>query len=195
MARKTNTRTKNEPTPTIIGAGITEQWYFTHLRELYDYRIKVKPRFFGKENAYAMEKRIEKVLSDDGLAVCVFDADVSTWNDDERKKLDDLKEKYANEWRVLLCDSMPSVEYWFLLHFEETNRHFGSSKATVQSLKKHVPDYDKSERFLKSPKWVKEMSSDGKQEDACSRAKRFCDDDNSHSWSRIYKVFEIIKRQ
>ena len=50
MARQISTRNSKSPTPVIIGAGITEQWYFTHLRNLLDLRIKIRPRFFGTED-------------------------------------------------------------------------------------------------------------------------------------------------
>lgn len=111
MARKINVKAKREPMPTIIGAGITEQWYFTHLKFLYDYKIKVRPRYFGTETADGMAKKIAEVLADGGTAICVFDADVSSWNEVERQKLDKLRNKYAKNKHVLLCDSMPAVEY------------------------------------------------------------------------------------
>lgn len=192
MARRINVKAKREPMPTIIGAGITEQWYFTHLKFLYDYQIKVRPRYFGTETADGMAKKIADVLADGGTAICVFDADVSTWNDAEKKKLDKLRTKYAKNKHVLLCDSLPAVEYWFLLHYENTNRYFGTSKATVQTLRQYIPDYDKTENFLGNRKWVAEMSSDGKLELACERAKQFGAD--GQSYSRIYKLFEIVKK-
>lgn len=58
MGRKVEVRAKHKPMPTIIGAGITEQWYFTHLKFLYDYQIKVRPRFFGNETADGMAKKM-----------------------------------------------------------------------------------------------------------------------------------------
>ncbi len=192
MSRKINIKAKRKPIPTIIGAGITEQWYFTHLKSLYDYQIKVRPRYFGTETADGMAKKITEVLEDGGIAICVFDADVSTWNEAERIKLDKLKRKYTKNKRVLLCDSMPAVEYWFLLHYENTNRYFGTSKAVCHSLKQYLPDYDKSEQFLSSRKWVSEMTCEGRQELACSRAKQFGKE--GHSYSRIYEIFEILKQ-
>lgn len=178
--------------PTIIGAGITEQWYFTHLKFLYDYHVKVRPRFFGTETADGLAKKIAEVLADGGTAICVFDADVSTWNDVEKSKLDRLRNKYAKSKRVLLCDSMPSVEYWFLLHYENTNRHFGTSRSVVKNLRQHIPEYDKSEQFLSNRKWVAEMCSNGKLELACSRAEQFGYD--GHSYSRIYQIFNELKK-
>ena len=178
--------------PTIIGAGITEQWYFTHLKFLYNYQIKVRPRYFGTETADGMAKKIAEVLADGGTAICVFDADVSTWNETEKKKLDKLRTRYSRNKHVLLCDSMPAVEYWFLLHYENTNCFFGTSKSTVQSLKQYIPDYDKSEQFLSNRKWVAVMSGDGKLEQACERTRKFGTE--GQSYSRMHKIFEIIKK-
>ena len=96
MARKASIRTKKSPIPTLIGAGITEQWYFKHLKRLKDYRVKIRPRFFGTETANGMAKRIEEVLQNDGFAICVFDADVSTWNELELKKWNALRRKYKD---------------------------------------------------------------------------------------------------
>lgn len=192
MARRVETKAKRKPMPTIIGAGITEQWYFTHLKFLYDYRIKVRPRFFGTETADGLANKILEVLADDGTAICVFDADVSTWNDVEKGKLEKLRTKYAKNKCVLLCDSLPAVEYWFLLHYKKTNRHFCTSMATVQELKQYIPSYDKSEQFLRNRKWVAEMSSEGKQDLACNRAELF--GYNGASYSKIHQIFEFIKK-
>lgn len=44
------------------------------------------------------------------------------------------KKKYENNANVILCDSLQSIEYWFLLHFEDTCRHFQGSAATERAL-------------------------------------------------------------
>ncbi|MCI1779061.1 MAG: hypothetical protein LKI53_03795 [Bacteroidales bacterium] len=41
MARRVGERQKRKIIPTVIGAGITEQMYFIHLRSLFGYRVKV----------------------------------------------------------------------------------------------------------------------------------------------------------
>ena len=88
MARKVKTRQQNVPIPTIIGAGITEQWYFTHLQRIFSYRVKVRPRFFGQEDIFQLTKKVESVIQDGGVAIAVFDADVASWDEKERLKLD-----------------------------------------------------------------------------------------------------------
>ena len=117
MARKRATKELRQERTIIIGAGLTEQYYFSHLKKLFNVNIIVRPRFFGKENIDALEQRIEQVLETNSKAIVVFDADVSQWNAVEQTKLKALKKKYANHIQVLLCDSMPSIEYWFLLYF------------------------------------------------------------------------------
>lgn len=192
MARKTSIRTKRSPIPTIIGAGITEQWYFTHLHRLKDYRVKIRPRYFGTETAKGLAKRIEDVLLDGGFAICVFDADVSTWNEAERLKLNALQRKYKDNPSVLLCDSLPSIEYWFLLHYRSTNRYYGTSQAVTEDLKDFIPQYDKSEKFLQQEKWVAEMIEEDRQEIACARAEAFGTD--GESYTNVYKVIGILER-
>jgi len=192
MARKTSLRQRRNPIPTIIGAGITEQWYFTHLKALRGYHVKIRPRFFGTETAAGLDKKIEEVLRDEGIAICVFDADVSTWNETERKKLAALQKKYEGNASVILCDSMPSIEYWFLLHFKHTTRHFGTSKAVIKELKKYIPQYDKTEQFLGNQKWAEEMTGEGRQEQACEYADEL--DVSGGSYTRANKVFQHIKQ-
>ena len=193
MARKTSIRTKRSPIPTIIGAGITEQWYFTHLHRLKDYRVKIRPRYFGTETAKGLTKRIEEVLNDGGFAICVFDADVSTWNDAERLKLNALQRKYKDNPSVLLCDSLPSIEYWFLLHYKNTNRYYGTSQAVIEDLKNFIPQYDKEEKFLQQEKWVAEMIEGGRQEEASARAVAFGTD--GESYTNVYKVLKVIEQK
>ena len=193
MPRKTSLKQRRSPIPTIIGAGITEQWYFTHLKALRGYRVKIRPRFFGTETAAGLDNKIEEVLRDEGIAICVFDADVSTWNEAESKKLAALKKKYEGNASVLLCDSMPSIEYWFLLHYKHTTRHFGTSKAVMKELKKYIPQYDKTEQFLGNQKWVADMSGEGRQEQACDYAATT--DISCGSYTKVQEVFPLIEQR
>lgn len=190
MARKTSTRQKRPQIPTIIGAGITEQWHFTHLQRLKDYRVKIRPRYFGTETANGIGKKIEEVLRDDGIAICVFDADVSSWNEAERRKWDSIRKKYKNSNSVVLCDSLPSIEYWFLLHYENTNRYFGTSKSVTEELRNFVPQYDKSEKFLQQEKWVADMIDGDRLEEARNRAETL--GTNGESYTNVHKAISII---
>lgn len=192
MARKiTQSRSLNPSPITIIGEGLTEQYYFKHLHSIFKFRYSIRPYFFGVTSLKEMDKKISEVIECCGIAVCVFDADVSERNDAEKKKLEKLRRKYGKKENVIICESLPSIEYWFLLHFCNTNRYFKDSKAVEHELVKFITQYDKSRNFLENEKWVADLCKDGKLELAQSRAETFSKLEGSYS--NIYKIFERLR--
>ena len=192
MPRKTENRKQQNRSITVLGEGITEQYYFSHVRALFDYHFVIKPYYFSVTSLVEMDKKITEAITEGGYAVAVFDADVSNRNEVERKKLETIRKKYSKKKNVILCDSMTSIEYWFLLHFENTNRHFKDAAATEQELRKYIPDYEKKIKFLQNIKWVADMSGEGKLDVAINRAKSFGHDGGSYS--DVYKAFELFKK-
>ena len=190
MARKEAIRRQRHGRAVIIGAGLTERWYFSHLQFHFNLKIKIRPRFFGNENITTLDKRIIQVLSNEGIAVVIFDADVSTWNDAEKARLIALKKKYEKSKRVILCDSQPSIEYWFLLHYLKTNRFFGTSKAVVDELVKYVERFEKTNDFLRNPKWVEDLCNNGKLKDALERAISY--GEQGPSYSNVWKAIKYV---
>lgn len=79
----------------IVGEGITEQFYFAHLKQLRKYKCVIKPRFFGKTSISDIEKSVKKLLLGGVSAICFFDADVSVRDAAENKKLEKFRKQYA----------------------------------------------------------------------------------------------------
>ena len=173
MARKVSYRNQKNAIPVIIGAGKTEQWYFTHLQRILGFRIKVRPRFFGQEDIFQLAKKIESVISDGGIAIAVFDTDVASWDDKERNKFYVIKKKYANNPNVILCDSLPSIEYWFLLHFADIHRLFSTSSGVIKELIKYIPNFEKTDGFLSQSKWVEMLCADNRIRIAIANAAKY----------------------
>ena len=191
MARKVRTRQQNSPIPTIIGAGKTEQWYFTHLQRIFGYRVKVRPRFFGQEDIFQLTKKVESVIQDGGIAIAVFDADVASWDEKERKKLDDFRKKYDKHESVIICDSLPSIEYWFLLHFADIHRLFPTSHSVCKELEKFIDGYDKTDEYLSREKWVRQLCESGSMDTALERAGACLE---NQSYTNLPLAFAKIKR-
>lgn len=197
MARKQAQKQLKDPKPTIIGAGITEQWYFKHLQALRGYIVKIKSCYCGRENAFELEKRVDDVLEGHGFAIVVFDADVSQRNDKERQQVQRIKTKYANNKDVLFCDSLPSIEYWFLLHYKDAGRLFNTSNEVVKEIKKYNSQFDKSEKFLRKDSWVKDLCDGKRLCQAIERCKQQEDKVNrgeSVSYSKVYKAIELLEK-
>ena len=190
MARIVNKRQQKSPVITLIGEGITEQFYFRHIRSLFNFRFVIKPYYFGVTSLHEMDRKIAEVLSGGGTAVCVFDADVAVRNEAERKKLDNLFRKYGNKPSVVFCHSLPSVEYWFFLHFRNTNRAFRDADEAENELLGFISNYEKSTKFLEDEKWVAGLCSNRKLDSAIERAGNF--GETGQSYSNIYKAFEIF---
>ena len=106
----------------------------------------------------------------------------------EKVKYDKLIKKYKNRKNILFCTSLPSIEYWFLLHHKDTNKHFKDSEAVTKELRKYIKDYEKEEIYLKKSKWVEDLLKDNKLEKAIERAKK--NTDKTGSYSNIYEAIE-----
>lgn len=171
MARRIKERELKNPMITIIGEGATERYYFTHLKRLRGYNYVCKPRNFTEQTFDEMQKQIDRVLADNGIAVCVFDADVTRTRPAEKIKYDDMRRKYAKNPSVILCDSMPSIEFWFLLHYLNTNRYFATSDDVIIVLRRYISNFSKHQSFLSKEGWVSELLTDGKINQAITRAK------------------------
>lgn len=190
MARK-NKGTKNQRKSVyIVGEGITEQYYFQHLKRIVGYSCIIKPRLFGNTSIFYLEKRIKELLNEDAEIICVFDADVSKRNALENSRLQNLKSMYANDGRVLICDSLQCLEYWFVLHYEDSCPAHHNADETVRRLKRHIPDYGKSEQYLKKSQWVERMSIGTKSSDAYERAKKY---EGGHSYTKMYKAIDRLR--
>lgn len=137
-----------------------------------------------------MMKLIDWVLQNGGIAVCVCDADITRENEERRKMLLEMKATYANESRVLICDSMPSIEFWFLIHYLNTRKYFKDSDAIINILKKFIPEYNKTGSFLEKQNWVAEMSTDARLNEACKRAALL--DPQDESYSELYKAIALF---
>ena len=190
MPRKVSTRKSNAPIPVVIGAGITEQWYFHHLHDILNVRLRIRPRYFGTEDIHQLDKKISRVISEGAIAICVFDADTAEYDDVQRKRIMALKAKYAGKKNVILCDSLPSIEFWFLIHYVDSNHYFPNAHAAQQELRTYISQYTKQESFLKNRKWVEEIVSDNKLPLAVNCAKSY--ESAGGSYSNIYKAIEAI---
>lgn len=176
----------------ILGEGITEQYYFVHLKTIFHYTCTIRPRLFCNTCIDDIESRIAELIRSDIHVICVFDADVSQRNKTENEKLARLRFKYRNNKNVIFAESLPSIEYWFLLHFRDTCRQYNNAKEVERDLSTHLDGYEKTEKYLKNENWVRDMSARlGDINIAEARAKKY---DTAHpSYSKLYLALEKMK--
>lgn len=174
----------------VVGEGITEQYYFTHLRDLLKLKCKIQPRFFGKTSIKDIDDVVRQLISADMFVICVFDLDTSERDKTEKEKLDKFISCYKDCENVIICTSLPSIEYWFLIHYKDTNKYFNTSKEVTDELKKYIKDYKKKGEYLKKTKWVEELLKENKLQTAIERAKR--NKTKNGSFTNIYEAIERV---
>lgn len=191
MARKQATRELRTPVPVGIGAGITEKYYLQHLRNLKGYKLKLMPRFFGSDNAYDMDKLVSDVLAGGAKAICVYDKDVTQWNEEQKHRLSEFEQKYARVNDVVLCPSMPSIEYWFLMHFRDTTKIYRTSKEVINDLHPFLPGYEKTMDYLRKEGWVKVLLQDESFARAITLSER--EVELGHPYSKLAKAIKYLE--
>jgi hypothetical protein len=155
----------------VLGDGQTEQFYLDHLKDICGFRYSIRPLLF---NSITIEKAADliKDLLDDGYDMVIYLTDYDTIvNQNKVEKFKKLVNKYKNYPKVMICETMPSIEFWFLLHFTKTTREFGTSEEVTCQLLKHIAGFSKDEAFLRNPKWVVDLCANGKLDKAMVYAK------------------------
>lgn len=190
MARKIKERKLKNPAITIIGEGATERFYFMHLKRFNGYNYVCKPRNFAEQNIDDIQRQVERVLADDGIAVCVFDVDVTRIHQADKVKFDAMRRRYAGNPSVIICESMPSIEFWFLLHYLNTNRYFATSDDVITALHRYLPNFSKQQLYLSKENWVAALLADNKLASAINNATAIGEE--GESYSNIYKLFALL---
>ena len=201
--------------PFLISGGTnTERYYFTHISKTTDYKFNIRPRYFGNESNYTeiFPKKIREILESnyDAIIFCVFDWDTIYENRTKLKKHEAFEKQLKEEisdGKVTICPSMPSIEYWFLLHFVDYIKLLKSYSEVANVLAPYMkpcfPDSRislkkllKREKFLTDASWVENLCADGKLDKAIERAekniKAAIESGNleKQSYSFVYKVFK-----
>ena len=200
----------------ISGGSNTERYYFTHINDTTEHKFNIRPRYFGDESSYteAFPKRIQEILSanNDAKIFCVFDWDTVYGNETRLKNHAEFVAQFAKEiadGTVTICPSMPSIEYWFLLHFEDYTQLLRDYPAVSNKLAPWMrPCFSKpgvslkkllkTEKYLKESTWVENLCADGKLALAIERAEKNiaaaveAGKLEEQSYSFVYKVFKPV---
>ncbi|MDU7563650.1 MAG: RloB family protein [Acinetobacter baumannii] len=102
------------------------------------------------------------------------------------KGLTSLK-KYKDKEAYVLINN-PSIEFWYLLHYENTSKLYPTSEAVEKKLATHLASYTKNdEKFRKSIFSLLQANL----ENAIQNAKLLVQDDNDiQARADMYKIFE-----
>ena len=89
------------------------------------------------------------------------------------------------------------MEYWFLQHFEQTSKYFVSYDQLEKSLKRHLPDYEKKEKYFKYSKLTIYQKLKPYLNTAISNAMilgEFTFENTQTGMAEMYKIFNILRK-
>lgn len=197
MSRKAENR-KTRKSIAIIGEGLTEYRYVDDMRTTERYRFSLVPGIPKHSDVDDIVRLAqERVKAGYDYVLCLIDMDVIEAN---QEKMNHYKALKKDNPRIIFVESCPCTEYWFLLHYMPgpSSKEYANYDAVAQELKKHIPNYAKTEAFFNKTHIYKTLKEKGDMEQALQLSRdleelRVKEPEVYKSYSQMYKLFDIIK--
>lgn len=153
MKKRINKKPTLKKKYAIFVDGKTEIWYFQMMKRnrgnSFSF-IDIQPQLFKKKKLSDIYQEIIEAKNDYDLVIWIIDLD-KIIDDGKKEEFKTYYNNLSKDKKVDIVIINPCLEYWFLLHYEYTDKCFVKCNNAEKSLKKHLPKYDKSEKyFIKS---------------------------------------------
>ncbi len=144
----------------IITEGQTEKWYLMHLKNAGKLKFTFpEPKSVdGGDYLSKIKKEIDKISAmPRKKIICIFDVDkfynTQTLFEEYLKFMEQYKQS------VTIYNNMPSIEYWFLLHYsKKIITKYYTKTELLNELTQYNPFVNKSEQALKSESFLKPVN-------------------------------------
>lgn len=197
MSRRTVSR-RARKSIAIIGEGLTEYRYVDDLRTTERYRFSLVPGIPKHSDIDDIVRLArERVSAGYDYVLCLIDMDVIEGN---RDKMEHYRALKNDNPKIIFVESSPCTEYWFLMHFMPcpSSKEYANYDAVAQELKRHIPNYDKTEAFFNKTHIYRELKEKGDMVRAIGLSRdldelRAKETELYKSYSQMYKLFDIIE--
>ncbi|HLR50176.1 MAG TPA: RloB family protein [Candidatus Sphingobacterium stercoripullorum] len=150
---------KIRPAYALVVDGETELWYLNMLkRNEPTIRVNIKPEIPSKKSIKDLFKLVLELLDQEYTKVFwIIDLDTllkeanETRNSSETQlyKLLGFRDRViASHPAVEIIINNPCLEFWFLLHFEQTSKQYTNCLNAEKQLKKYLADYQKNRKYF-----------------------------------------------
>ena len=158
MRRKHKYLPPKKKTYAIVVDGETEVWYFQMLkRNETKLQVNIEPKIPLKKTLQEQFNKVIELAESYTIVFWIIDFDNVIKETRETKKNEkspvQYLEKYlkildTNSENVKVIINNPCLEFWFLLHFEQTTKFYNKCSEVEDSLKKHLKNYKKSKKYF-----------------------------------------------
>ena len=197
IMRKRTVKRRARKSIAIIGEGLTEYRYVDDLRTTERFRFSLVP---GIPKHPDMDDIVrlaqERVRAGYDYVLCLIDMDVIEGNYEKMEHYLALKKDNS---KIIFVESSPCTEYWFLMHYmpDSSSKEYGNYDAVAQELKKHIPNYEKTEAFFNKTHIYRELKEKGDMVRAIELSREYeelraKEPEVYKSYSQMYKLFDVI---
>ena len=154
-------RGRNIPTKqsfAVVVDGETEYWYLEMLkRNEPNIPFKIRPQILQKKNIDQQYELVTELSEEEYDKVFwIVDLDVLLKEEREKNNSTSSLQKFLNYYKnlskqkkIVVIVNNPCLEYWFLLHFQKTNKVITACAAAEKQVSQHLKGYEKTEKFFK----------------------------------------------
>ena len=157
MRRRKNISHKVKTSIAVVVDGETEVFYLQMLkRNERRIRVNIEPKIPSRKSLQEQYELALSLLDKEFAKVFwIVDLDVVLKEDKETPKGQktvvqqflEYREKLIKEGVVVIVNN-PCLEFWFLLHFEQTSRLFSKCTSAEKALKTYLSSYEKKKKYL-----------------------------------------------
>ena len=142
----------------VVVDGETEKWYLEMLKQNEpDVLFNITPKILQKKNINQQYELVTDLSEEEYDKVFwIVDLDVLLKEEREKKNSTSSLQKFLSYWqqlsnqdKVVVIVNNPCLEYWFLLHFQKTNKVFTACTDAEKQVSQHLEGYEKTEKFFK----------------------------------------------
>jgi hypothetical protein len=182
----------------IIGEGLTEYRYVDDMRTTERYRFSLVPGIPKHSDVDDIVRLAqERLRAGYDYVLCLIDMDVIESN---HEKMEHYKALKRGNPDIIFVESSPCTEYWFLMHYMPgpSSKEYADYDAVAQELKRHIPNYDKTETFFNKTHIYRVLKEKGDITQAIEisrelEALRAKEPEVYRSYSQMYKLFDVIE--
>ena len=142
----------------VVVDGETEYWYLQMLKHNEpNILFSITPKILQKKNIDQQYELVTELSEEEYDKVFwIVDLDVLLKEEREKKNSTSSLRQFLNYYKslskqnkVVVIVNNPCLEYWFLLHFQKTNKVFTSCADAEKQVSQHLQGYEKTEKFFK----------------------------------------------
>ena len=142
----------------VVVDGETEYWYLQMLKHNEpNIPFKIKPQILQKKNIKQQYELVTELSEEEYDKVFwIVDLDVLLKEEREKKNSTSSLQQFLNYYKslskqkkIVIIVNNPCLEYWFLLHFQKTNKVFTACADAEKQVSQHLQGYEKTEKFFK----------------------------------------------